>query len=139
MPSRTTNLNLIKQNGNEALDVTKLNENFDILDGVVPAMSSFSKAGATVKIGFDGSSYHWHLITIASSNASAMGAWIVYFTSDGALRIFEIAKGSGITNVAADGTFGIVFTFGSGTPTEATKRVNDISFRGAQYLGYNYD
>lgn len=139
MATNTTRLGLIKQNGNEALDVTKLNENFDILDGVVPAMSSFSQAGATVKIGFDGSSYHWHLITIASSNASTMGAWSVYFTSDGSLRIFEIAKGSGITNVAADGTFGIVFTFSSGTPSEATKRVNDISFRGAQYLGYNYD
>lgn len=139
MATNTTRLGLIKQNGNEALDVTKLNENFDILDGVVPAMSSFSKAGATVKIGFDGSSYHWHLITIASSNASTMGAWMVYFTSDGSLRIFEIAKGSGITNVAADGTFGIVFTFSSGTPSEATKRVNDISYRGAQYLGYNYD
>lgn len=139
MPSRTTNLNLIKPNGNEALDVTHLNENFQILDDVVPAMSSFSKAGATVKIGFDGSSYHWHLITIACSNATTMGAWMVYFTSDGSARIFEIAKGSGITNVAADGTFGLKFTFSSGTPSDATKRVNDISFRGAQYLGYNYD
>lgn len=139
MATNTTRLNLVKPNGNEAVDNTVLNGNFDILDSVVPAMSSFSKAGATVKIGFDGSSYHWHLITIASSNASAMGAWIVYFTSDGSLRIFEIAKGSGITNVAADGTFGIVFTFSSGTPSEATKRVNDISYRGAQYLGYNYD
>ena len=139
MPSRTTNLNLIKPNGNEALDVTDLNENFDILDEVVPAMSSFSKAGATVKIGFDGSSYHWHLITIACSSVNAMGAWIVYFTSEGSPRILELAKGSGITNVAADGTFGIVFTFSSGTIADATKRVNDISFRGAQYLGYNYD
>ena len=139
MATNTTRLNLIKQNGNEALDVTDLNENFQILDDVVPAMSSFSKAGATVKIGFDGSSYHWHLITITCSNANTMGAWLVYFTSEGSARIFEIAKGSGITNVEADGTFGIVFTFSSGTPTEATKRVNDISYRGAKYLGYNYD
>lgn len=139
MATNTTRLGLVKPNGNEALDVTALNENFDILDNVVPAMSSFSKAGATVKIGFDGSSYHWHLITIACSNANAMGAWIVYFTSDGSARIFEIAKGSGITNVAADGTFGIVFTFSSGTIADATKRVNDISFRGVDYLGYNYE
>ena len=138
MPSRTTNLNLIKPNGNEALDVTDLNENFDILDDVVPAMSSFSKAGATVKIGFDGSSYHWHLITISCSNINAMGAWIVYFTGEGSARIFEVAKASGVT-VAAVGTFGIAFTFSSGTIADATKRVNDISFRGAQYLGYNYD
>jgi len=139
MPSRTTRLNMIKPNGNEALDVTQLNENFQILDDVVPAMSSFYKAGATVKIGFDGSSYHWHLITIACSNINAMGAWIVYFTSDGSARIFEIAKANGITNVAADGKFGIAFTFSSGTIAEATKRFNDISFRGAQYLGYDYD
>ena len=139
MPSRTTNLNLIKPNGNEALDVTDLNENFQILDGVVPAMGGFSKSGSTVKIGFDGSTYHWHLITISTSNTASMGVWLVYFSTNGTPYIVELAKGSGITSVARDGDFGLVFTFSSGSPTDATKRVNDISFKGAQYLGYNYD
>lgn len=139
MATNTTRLGLIKPNGNEALDVTDLNENFDILDDVVPAMSTFSKSGATVKIGFDGSSYHWHMITICASNANVMGAWLVYFTTNGTPCILELAKGSGITNVAADGDFGVKFTFSSGTASDATKRVNDISFRGATYLGYNYD
>jgi len=130
---------MIKPNGNEALDVTQLNENFQILDDVVPAMGGFSKSGSTVKIGFDGSTYHWHLITICTSNTATMGAWLVYFTANGVAQILQLAKGSGITNVEADGTFGLQFTFSSGTPTDATKRVNDISFRGAQYLGYNYD
>ena len=139
MPSRTTRLNMIKPNGNEALDVTDLNDNFQILDDVVPAMSGFSKSGSTVKIGFDGSTYHWHLITICTSSNTAMGAWLVYFASNGTPQIIELGKGSGIASVARDGDFGLVFTFNSGSPSEATKRVNDISFRGAQYLGYNYD
>lgn len=139
MATNTTRLGLIKPNGNEALDVTDLNENFQILDDVVPAMSGFSKAGATVKIGFDGSTYHYHLITICCNVANAQGAWLVYFTSNGSPRILELAKGSNITNIAADGSYGIVITFSSGDATDATKRVNDISFRGAQYLGYNYD
>lgn len=139
MATNTSRLNLIKQNGNEALDVTLLNENFQILDDVVPAMSGFSKAGATVKIGFDGSTYHYHLITICCNVANAQGAWLVYFTSNGSPRILELGKGSNITSIAADGSYGIVVTFSSGDAAEATKRVNDISFRGAQYLGYNYE
>ena len=139
MATNTTRLNLVKPNGNEAVDNTVLNWNFDILDSVVPAMSGFDKTGGTVKIGFTGSSYHWHLITICSSSVSCDGAWLVYFTGSGSPRIFELAKGDGITNVAADGDFGVKFTFSSGTASDATKRVNDISFRGAQYLGYNYD
>ena len=139
MATRTQNLNLIKPDGNEALDVTDLNENFQILDDVVPAMSTFSKSGATVKIGFDGSSYHCHMITICASNANVMGAWLVYFTTNGAPYILELAKGSGITGFSRDGDFGITGTFSSGTAADATKRINDISYRGAQYLGYNYD
>lgn len=139
MATRTQNLNLIKPDGNEALDVTNLNENFDILDNMVPAMGGFVKNGSTVKIGFDASTYHWHLITIMAPYADAMGAWLVYFTSAGALFFKELAKGNGITSVSQDGTFGIKFTFASGSPSDNNKRVNDISFRGAQYLGYSYD
>ncbi len=139
MSTRTQNLNLIKPDGNEALDVTNLNENFQILDNVVPAVGGFVKSGSTVKIGFDMSTYHWHLITIIAPYETAMGAWLVYFTSAGTLFFQELAKGSGITNVAQDGPFCIKFTFASGAPSENNKRVNDISFRGAQYLGYNYN
>jgi hypothetical protein len=139
MATRTQNINLIKPDGNEALDVTNLNENFQILDNVVPAVGGFVKSGSTVKIGFDTSTYHWHLITIMTRYESAMGAWLVYFTSAGTLFFKELAKGSGITNVAQDGTFGIKFTFASGSPSDNNKQVNDISFRGAKYLGYNYD
>jgi hypothetical protein len=138
MPSRTTNLNMIKPNGNEPLDVTELNENFQILDDVVPAMGGFSKAGATVKMAFAAGLYHWHLITICTSNTAAMGAWLVYFTTNGAAQIVQLAKGSGITNVTS-GEFTLTFTFSSGSAADAIKRVNDISYRGAHYIGYNYD
>lgn len=138
MPSRTTNLNLIKPNGNEALDVTDLNENFDILDSTVPAMGGFSKTGSTVNMAFAADSYHWHLITICTSNTAAMGAWLVYFTTNGAAQIVQLAKGSGITNVTS-GEFTLTFTFSSGSAADAIKRVNDISYRGTHYIGYNYD
>lgn len=138
MATNTTRLGLIKPNGNEALDVTDLNENFQILDDTVPATGGFSKSGATVKMGFDGSTYHWHLITICCTNADAMGAWLVYFTTNGTPRILQLAKASGVTSIARDGNFGLVFTF-DGDAASATKQFNDISFRGAKYLGYNYE